>query len=195
MRRPTLTLVKPSPIGVVTGPFSATFVRLTESSSSTGSAVPCRSKATHAGLLAVPVDRHAGHLRGCGATASVTSGPMPSPGMSVMVWSSWRGSTRAFPSSRGPGRRATATPMQRGREPVQPAERRRAARRRARSERPARRSLARRSAIAGSTTRPDDQAGREHRAHDRQARAEARAAAGRSASSISERRSQDAPAP
>ena len=34
LRRPTLTLVKPPPIGVVTGPFSATLLRSIESSSS-----------------------------------------------------------------------------------------------------------------------------------------------------------------
>ena len=34
MRRPTFTLVNPSPIGVVTGPFSATLLRRIESSSS-----------------------------------------------------------------------------------------------------------------------------------------------------------------
>ena len=37
LRRPTLTLVMPSAIGVVTGPFSATLLRLIESSSSAGS--------------------------------------------------------------------------------------------------------------------------------------------------------------
>ena len=45
MRSPTLTLVKPSAIGVVTGPFSATLFRLTESSSSTGSDWPNRLNA------------------------------------------------------------------------------------------------------------------------------------------------------
>ena len=40
MRSPTLTLVKPSPIGVVTGPLSATLLRRIESMSSSGSGWP-----------------------------------------------------------------------------------------------------------------------------------------------------------
>jgi hypothetical protein len=44
-RSPTLTLANPVPIGVVTGPFSATLVRRIESMSSTG-ACPVRSNET-----------------------------------------------------------------------------------------------------------------------------------------------------
>ncbi len=85
MRRPTFTLVKPSPMGVVTGPLSATRVRFTESSSSTGSAVLWRSKATmpaswRSQSMATPATCR---MR---STASVTSGPMPSPGINVIVW-------------------------------------------------------------------------------------------------------------
>jgi hypothetical protein len=40
LRRPTLTLVNPPPTGVVTGPLSATLLRLIESSSSSGSVDP-----------------------------------------------------------------------------------------------------------------------------------------------------------
>ena len=46
MRSPTLTLVNPCAIGVVTGPFSATLLRRIESTSSTGSAFPVRSNAS-----------------------------------------------------------------------------------------------------------------------------------------------------
>ena len=52
--------MKPSPIGVVTGPLSATLLRRIESSSSAGSAWPVRSNASDAGLVALPVDRDAG---------------------------------------------------------------------------------------------------------------------------------------
>ena len=45
LRRPTLTLVKPSPIGVVTGPLSATLFRLIESRSAAGSDWPYRLNA------------------------------------------------------------------------------------------------------------------------------------------------------
>ena len=60
MRRPTLTLVNPSPIGVVTGPFSATLLRSIESSSACGSVVPWRSSATDAGVVTLPLDGDAG---------------------------------------------------------------------------------------------------------------------------------------
>src|SRR5947208_11460508 len=82
LRRATLTLVKPSAMGVVTGPFSATLLRLTESSSSTGSDWPWR-------LNAITPASCGSHSIGTPATlkirttAAVTSGPMPSPGISV----------------------------------------------------------------------------------------------------------------
>ncbi len=40
LRSPTFTLVNPPPTGVVTGPLSATLLRLIDSSSSSGSGVP-----------------------------------------------------------------------------------------------------------------------------------------------------------
>ena len=84
LRRPTLTLVNPFPIGVPMGPFSATPVRRTESSSSAGIAVPVRSKASTPAVcrsqsMATP------EASRMARTAPVTSGPMPSPGTSVTV--------------------------------------------------------------------------------------------------------------
>src|SRR5262245_59236282 len=82
LRRPTLTLVNPSAIGVVTGPFSATLFRLIDSSRSPGSEWPWRLNAMtpaswRSHSMSTPV---AWKMR---MTAAVTSGPMPSPGMSV----------------------------------------------------------------------------------------------------------------
>ena len=62
LRRPTFTLVKPPPTGVVTGPLSATLFRLIESSSSAGSVEPCCSSAPHAGQVRLPLDVEAGGL-------------------------------------------------------------------------------------------------------------------------------------
>ena len=85
LRSPTLTLVKPSPIGVVTGPLSATLFRRMDSRSVGGQRVPRALERDDARHRAVPSRSRRRPPRGCGATASVTSGPMPSPGMSVMV--------------------------------------------------------------------------------------------------------------
>ena len=84
LRSPTLTLANPVPIGVVTGPFSATLLRRIESMSSTGSACPVRSnETTPAWKRSHSIDTpEAARIR---RTASVTSGPMPSPGMSVIL--------------------------------------------------------------------------------------------------------------
>ena len=60
MRRPTLTLVNPSAIGVVTGPFSATLLRWIESMSSTGSGAAGPLEREHAGVVPLPLDRDAG---------------------------------------------------------------------------------------------------------------------------------------
>src|SRR6185503_7078785 len=82
---PTFTLVNPSPIGVVTGPFNATLFRRIESISSGGSALPVRSNAsTPATWRSHSIDTPVALMMW--RTASVTSGPMPSPGMSVIVW-------------------------------------------------------------------------------------------------------------
>ena len=60
MRSPTLTLVNPWPIGVVTGPFSATLFRRIESSSSAGSALAGPLEREDPGVMALPLDRNAG---------------------------------------------------------------------------------------------------------------------------------------
>ena len=59
-RSPTLTLVKPSPTGVVTGPFSATLLRRTESMSSSGSGDPYFSRASTPASCRLPRDLYAG---------------------------------------------------------------------------------------------------------------------------------------
>src|SRR6267378_663986 len=83
-RRPTLTLVNPPPTGVVTGPLSATLFRRIDSSSSPGSVAPyCSTASTPAGY-----DSHSASSPAVSrilTTAPVTSGPIPSPGMSVIV--------------------------------------------------------------------------------------------------------------
>ena len=60
MRRPTFTLVKPSPIGVVTGPLSATLLRLIDSSSAGGSDWPKLLERDDAGVVTLPLDLQAG---------------------------------------------------------------------------------------------------------------------------------------
>ena len=75
--------MKPSPTGVVTGPFSATLLVVIESSSVCGRVWPVFSTATTPAScvsqsIATPA---AFRMR---TTAAVTSGPMPSPGMRVM---------------------------------------------------------------------------------------------------------------
>ncbi len=88
LAQPTLTLVKPPPIGVVTGPLSATLLRRIESSSSSGSVAPCASSAS----TPARCDSHSTSRPAVSrilTTAPVTSGPMPSPGMSVMVCFTW----------------------------------------------------------------------------------------------------------
>ena len=81
-RSATLTLLKPEPTGVVTGPLRAVPVSRTESRTRSGSGVPsasmtlapaswtCQSMSTP---LAATTSRIAAEI----------SGPMPSPGMSV----------------------------------------------------------------------------------------------------------------
>src|SRR5208282_1505526 len=78
-------LEKPPPTGVVTGPFSPTRVRSIDSITSLGMYSPYFSKASaptekdsHSNLTPV-----ASRMR---TVACVTSGPMPSPGMSVTLW-------------------------------------------------------------------------------------------------------------
>src|ERR1700733_12047919 len=84
-RSATLMLAKPPPTGVVTGPFRATRVRSIDSVNSLGMYSPDFSyasaptaKASHSNFTPV-----ASRMR---TVARVTSGPMPSPGMSVILW-------------------------------------------------------------------------------------------------------------
>src|SRR5258708_81836 len=84
LRNPTFTLVNPSPIGVVTGPFKATLLRATDSRSCGGSDWPKRLNAmTPASWGSQSISTPATvRMR---TTAAVTSGPIPSPGIRVMV--------------------------------------------------------------------------------------------------------------
>src|SRR5579859_2168480 len=84
LRSVTLMLLKPPPMGVVTGPFRASLLRSIESYSSLGIYSPLISNASapaakrsHSHLIPV-----ASRIR---ITACVTSGPMPSPGISVTL--------------------------------------------------------------------------------------------------------------
>src|SRR5688572_6214182 len=84
LRSATLTLRKPLPTGVVIGPLIATRVRATESRTYLGSGVPCfgmtsapASTVSHS--IFTPV---ASTIR---RIASVSSGPVPSPGIRVTV--------------------------------------------------------------------------------------------------------------
>src|SRR5688572_32627914 len=84
LRRPTFTLVKPLPTGVVIGPFNAILFLAIESSSGCGSVVPCSLKAS----APAENDSHSGVNPAASSTrttARVTSGPIPSPGINVIV--------------------------------------------------------------------------------------------------------------
>ena len=84
-RSVTLTDRKPSPIGVVIGPFRATRLRRIESRTCSGSGVP------YSAMTASPASTtsqsnatpEASRTR---RVASASSGPMPSPGISVTRW-------------------------------------------------------------------------------------------------------------
>src|SRR5262249_42560234 len=84
-RSATLTERKPVPIGVVIGPLSATPFCFTDASVSSGSGVPCSS------MTSTPAWRTS-HSRSTPVAsmtrrvASVSSGPVPSPGMRVTRW-------------------------------------------------------------------------------------------------------------
>src|SRR6185436_21055126 len=75
---------KPVPTGVVTGPFSATLLRRIDSSTSAGNGSPKRE-------IASAPTKYFSHSTSTPAhsmidtTAAVTSGPMPSPGSSVIL--------------------------------------------------------------------------------------------------------------
>ena len=63
LRSPTFTLVKPSPIGVVTGPLSATLFRRIDARSSSGSDAPDFFECGNACVVSIPVDGDAGGLQ------------------------------------------------------------------------------------------------------------------------------------
>ena len=83
MRRPTLTERKPSPIGVVIGPLSATPFRRIDSSVASGSGLPPWSAITSAPAGWTSHSNSTPVASSTRRVASVSSGPMPSPGMSV----------------------------------------------------------------------------------------------------------------
>src|SRR5688572_17434963 len=104
-RSPTLTLVNPSPTGVVTGPFNATLFRRTDAMSSSGSGEPDFSSAgTPASNGSQVIDTPAASM--IDTTADVTSGPMPSPGINVIVWVMRRVYRHALPRTEAQGRQS-----------------------------------------------------------------------------------------
>src|SRR5215212_4079923 len=84
-RSVTLTLRKPAPTGVVMGPLSATLLRRIDSRTWSGSGVP------YWAITASPASTtsHSNETPDASRTrrvASASSGPMPSPGISVTWW-------------------------------------------------------------------------------------------------------------
>src|SRR5215211_5584987 len=75
---------KPVPIGVVTGPLSATLLRRIESSTSCGSGSPKREMASAPTKYFSHSTSTPEHSMIC-TTAAVTSGPIPSPGSRVIL--------------------------------------------------------------------------------------------------------------
>src|SRR5690606_6192079 len=87
-RRLTLIEVKPPPTGVVSGLFSATLLRAMESRVSFGIRSPCFSSATTP-ASANSYSRPAPSWSSTCRVASMISGPMPSPRMTVIFWVMW----------------------------------------------------------------------------------------------------------
>ena len=83
MRRPTFTERKPPPTGVVIGPLSATFVSRIASSVSSGSGLPPNWSMTSAPACWTSHSNSTPVASRTRRVASVSSGPVPSPGMSV----------------------------------------------------------------------------------------------------------------
>src|SRR5688572_1213492 len=75
---------KPVPMGVVTGPFNATLLRMMESRTSCGSGSPERVSASAPTKYFSHSTSTPAHSMIC-TTAAVTSGPMPSPGSRVIL--------------------------------------------------------------------------------------------------------------
>ena len=82
-RRATFTLRNPDPTGVVIGPFSAVLVASIDLRTRSGSGVPSRAR-TAAPASCTSHTTSTPELSTTRRAAAVTSGPIPSPGMSVM---------------------------------------------------------------------------------------------------------------
>src|ERR1043166_6157315 len=91
---------KPVPIGVVTGPLSATLFRRIESSTSCGSGSPKREIASEPTKYFSHSMSTPAHSR-MDTTLAVTSGPMPSPGSSVSLCFAMEHPFRPLPRRRG----------------------------------------------------------------------------------------------
>src|SRR5215208_4379926 len=84
LRNLTFALTNPVPTGVITGPLRAILVRLIESNRSCGSGSPNLDSAS----APTTNDSHSASMPAARRTetvAPVTSGPMPSPGISVIL--------------------------------------------------------------------------------------------------------------
>src|SRR2546426_6338195 len=84
-RRVTFTLRKPSPTGVVMGPLSATRLRRIDSRTCSGSGVPYWAM-TASPASTTSHSRTTPEASSTRRVASASSGPMPSPGISVTRW-------------------------------------------------------------------------------------------------------------
>src|SRR4051794_35321470 len=85
LRSRTLIDEKPVPIGVVTGPLSATLLRRIDSRTSGGRGSPKRERASEPTKYFSHSTWTPAHSM-METTEAVTSGPMPSPGSSVILW-------------------------------------------------------------------------------------------------------------
>src|ERR671937_667502 len=99
LRRPTLTERKPPPTGVVIGPLSATPVRRIESSVGSGSGLPPNCSITSAPASRTSQSNSTPVASSTRRVASVSSGPVPSPGISVTSCATGREPTQAFAPS------------------------------------------------------------------------------------------------
>src|SRR5213592_3485091 len=83
LRSPTLTERKPPPTGVVIGPFSATPFRRIDSRVAGGSGLPAFSSITSVPACSTSQSNATPVASSTRRVASVSSGPVPSPGISV----------------------------------------------------------------------------------------------------------------
>src|SRR5260221_2803646 len=103
LRRPTLTERKPPPTGVVIGPFRATPFARIESRTWPGSGLPPYSSITSVPDCWTSESNSTPVASSTRRVASVSSGPVPSPGIRVTRWATSGDSTRGV-SGLGPGR-------------------------------------------------------------------------------------------